>query len=438
LQSYQKPEVTLGLSADVTFLPLAVSFVEEAAAAFGMGEAETLSLTLATEEIFAYLCRVNASGSIRMTCRSGGYFVEQEMVFQATDFDMKAFNLTASAALDDQTGMDETGLLIASRMVDRFRLFQEDNELHLVLISEKAYPESVDVDIPQPIQLTEFSVRPPDPEELKLFVYLARGNYTTHVIPRSFNFPGKVADMAACGEYRAAIATDVAGHMGGGILWHWEGAGLVEFFGPFLFNQSPESGIAQALVDHCLSATARTRAIGLINRHPTAELPTDYFEPLGSLTLRVDGETTEMTTYFRHLEEDPGSAMWAHPLIADFLTKEYRKLFFAREIKPVRDEGESGSPFSVLSADFDRAAGRVTLYPIWWGKDSREIVSAYVETLSNEGLPSMFFEMDLGASWQCHFTPALLELGFEPRLVIPHAGKGDVVVFQYKIGESAS
>ncbi len=97
-----------------------------------------------------------------MTCRSGGYFVEQEFVFQAEDFDMNAFNLTASVALDEQTGIDETGLLIASRMVDRFRLFQEDNGLHLVLISEKVYPESMDIDIPPVTQLTDFTVRPPD------------------------------------------------------------------------------------------------------------------------------------------------------------------------------------------------------------------------------------------------------------------------------------
>lgn len=438
MQTHQKPEVALELQADLVYLPLAVSFVEEASTAFAMGEAETLSLTLATEEIFAYLCRVNPSGHIQMRCRSGGYFVEQELIFQAKDFDMKAFNLTCSPALDEETSMDETGLLIASRMVDRFRLFQADNELHLVLINEKVYPESADINIPPAPPLKEFTIGPPDPEELKLFVHVVRGHYASHLVPRSFSFPGKVVDMASSGEYYAAIATDTTGHMGGGILWHWEGTGLVEFYGPYLFDQPPESGIAQALVDHCLSATARTRAIGLISRHPTAELPTEYFEPLGSLTLKVDDNVVEMTTYFRHLEEDLGSTIWAHPLLEDFLTKEYRKLFFAREIKPIRDEGEAGSPFSVLSADFDRAAGRVTLYPMWWGKDSQETLAAYVETLSNEGLPNMFFEMDLGASWQCHFTPALLELGFEPRLVIPHAGKGDVVVFQYKTGESAS
>jgi hypothetical protein len=438
LQAYQKLEVTLGLRADVAYVPLAVSFVEEASTAFGMGEAETLSLMLAAEEVFAYLCRVSASSPVQMRCRSGGYFVEHELVFHARDFDMKAFNLTAVSALDEQTGMDETGLMIASRMVDRFRFFKDDDELHLVLISEKAYPESGDVDVPVSIPLTDFVIRPPDPEELKLFVHLARQAYSAPIVPRSFNFPGKVTDMAAFGEYHAAIAADDVGHMGGGIVWRWEGSGLVEFLGPYVFNQPAESGVAQALVDHCLSATARTRTIGLINRYPTPELPTEYFDRLGSLTLTVNGESLEMTTYFRHLEEDLGSAMWAHPLIRDFLANEYHKLFFAREIKPVRDEGESGSPSSVLSADFDRAAGIVTLYPIWWGQDSRETLAAYVETLLNDGLHSVFFEMDLGASWQCHFTPALLELGFEPRLVIPHAGKGDVVVFQYKTGESVS
>ncbi len=114
--------------------------------------------------------------------------------------------------------------------------------------------------------------------------------------------------MAACGEYVAAIATDPVGHVGGGILWRWEGAGLVEFYGPYLFNQRPESGMAQALVDHCLAATARTRAIGLINRHPTAELPTEYFEPLGSLTLTMNGESVEMNNIFPSL----GGGPWEH------------------------------------------------------------------------------------------------------------------------------
>jgi anti-sigma regulatory factor (Ser/Thr protein kinase) len=418
-------------------MPLAVSFAEEAAKAFGLGEPETLSLTLATEEIFAYLCRVSALGHIELRCRSCGYYVEQELVFQAADFNMKVFNITECASFDEQACEDETGLLIASRMVDRFRLYQEGAGLRLVLITEKAYPEPVDLALPDPIPLTEFRVRQPDPEELKLFVRLVNRDYAPHVIPRSFHFPGKVADMAACGDYHAAIASDAAGHIGGGIVWRWEGSGLVEFYGPYLFNQDAESGIALALVDSLLAATARTSAFGLISRYPTPDLPTEYFEALGSLTLRLeDGASLELPAYFRDLEEDAGSTVWAHPLLEEFLRNQYGSLCFAREIQLVRDEGESSSPFAVLSAEFDKPADRVVLQPVWWGRDSKETLVGYVSTLVKEGHSTIFFEMDLGMSWQSHFTPALVATGFEPRLVIPHAGKGDVVVFQHTLGEA--
>jgi len=437
LQTHHTQEVTLSVQAELRFLPVATWFVEKSAIAFGMEEPEALSLMLATEELFAYLCRVNASGHLLMRCRSGGYYVEQEFVFHADYFNMKAFNITTVPDLDEQGGIDETGLLIASRMVDRFQLFEEDGGLRLVLTKEKAYPESAEIVIPLAMPLKEFVVKVPGPEELKFFVHLVNHHYAPQVVPLSFNFPGKVADMAACGACCAAIAVDVAGRIGGGIVWRWEGSKLVEFYGPYLFNQSRESGMAEALVDRCLSATARTKAIGLINRYPTAELPIEYFEPLGSLTSRMeDGSELAFSAYFRHLEEDLGSTVWAHSLIENFLVDQYRRLFFAREIRQVRDEGESGSPFSVLSAEFDRSAGRVTLHPIWWGKDSRETLSAYVDTLRNEGLAGIFFEMDVGTSWQCRFAPALLQTGFEPRLVIPHAGTGDIVVFQHTTGKS--
>jgi hypothetical protein len=132
------------------------------------------------------------------------------------------------------------------------------------------------------------------------------------------------------------------------------------------------------------------------------------------------------------LEEDQGLSVWSHSLLEDFLKSEYRRLFFAREINGVRDDGERSSAFSVLSPEFDRSTGRVTLHPVWLGEDSLEIMKAHVDTLVNEGLKNIFFEMDLGMSWQCRFTPALLDTGFEPRLILPYAGKGDLVIFQLK------
>jgi anti-sigma regulatory factor (Ser/Thr protein kinase) len=436
VQSIRKAEVTLSLQADLIYLPVATSFVEKAAAAFGLAESEALSLTLATEEIFVYLCAAAFDKDIVLKCRSGGYYVDQEFLFEARDFNMKAFNLTASASMDDQDSMDETGLLIASRMVDRFQFFEEGKALRLILTKDKSYPSIDDLSAPDAKPLESFSIRPPDTEEIKLFVSLARKRYASPVTPQGFNFPGKVADMVACGEYRSAIASDQAGRLGGGIVWRWDGIRLVELYGPYILG-SPDSGMSQALIDTCLSNVARIGAVGLICRYPTPELPAEYFEPLGSLIFRNEQNALlELTSYYRHLEEDLGLSVWSHDSIEPFLTNTYSRLAFAREIKAVRSGGESHSAFSVLSAEFDRGAGQVTLRPVWWGSDSESVLAAYVETLLKEKLDGILFEMDLGKSWQCYFTPALSKNGFEPRLVLPYAGKGDLVIFQHRIGGS--
>ncbi len=436
MQNHVGTEIGLSLRSDLTFLPVATSFVEHASLAFGLADTEVLSLTLATEEIFAYLCQVAAPDKgLQILCRAGGYYVDEEFLFEANDFDIRAFNITACASLGEQDVASETCLVIASRMVDRFRFFQDGNLLRLILTKEKSYPGLSELQVPSTRPLKDFFIRTPDAEELKVFVRMVDQVYEPPTIPMSFAFPGKVVDMAACGEYHAAIAVDKAGHIGGGLVWRLETQRLVECFGPYLLNQPPESSMAQALVDACMSSIARSSSIGLINRYPTPELPKEYFETLGSLTFRtLSGTAKEVTASYRHLEEDAGLIVWSHPALEAFLDGEYRRLVFAREIRLVRDEGERSSRYSVLSAEFDRGSSRVTLHPIWLGEDASETVSAHVETLVKEDIPNIFFEMDLGKAWQCHFAPALLGSGFEPRLVLPYAGQGDLVVFQYRAG----
>ena len=223
--------------------------------------------------------------------------------------------------------------------------------------------------------------------------------------------------------------------MGGGIVWRRRGSKLVQSFGPYLFNQTPESGVGKALVDACLAAVARTGAIGIISHSLPPEQTRGYFEPLGAVTLRLrNGQVHESAVYYRHLEEDLGLAVWSLPAIEPFLRREYERLAFARELRTVRDEGEAAAPYAVLSADFDREAARVTLHPIWWGRDASETLAAHVSMLLKEGLPNIYFEMDIGRAWHCHFAPALIECGFAPRLLLPYAGRGDLVLFQHRSG----
>ncbi|MDQ7785097.1 MAG: hypothetical protein RDU20_19585 [Desulfomonilaceae bacterium] len=426
-------DVTLTLFARTTFLPLATSFVEKSALALGLEEGDALTLTLAAEEIFAYLCRTGApERPVLMRCRGGGYFVETEFLFQPQEFDMRAFNLAVTPSLDTGQGIDETGLLIASRMVDRFHFASHDNGLRVSLTKERAYPAPPDLTTAVTRPLERFSIASPEPEELKELVRLIHSYYKGHVLPGNFDFPGKVADMAAARAYQAFVARDDAGHIGGGIIWGFPTQKTVGCSGPYVFGQPQSSVMARELIDECIGAVAKTQAVGIINRFPTEHLPVGYFERLGTLTVETSsGRYTEMPVLYRHLQEDPGATVWAHPLLKDFLEREYNRMVFARDIKSIRDEGEIRSQFSVISAEFDKLQAVVTLRPVWWGDDAQETLARDVEILENDGIHAIFFEMDLGRPWHSRFSPALEKTGFQPRLILPNCGKGDIVVFQH-------
>jgi anti-sigma regulatory factor (Ser/Thr protein kinase) len=311
------------------YLRLVTAFAEESAKAFGMSAEEAIKLTLACEEIFVYLCRAGrADEAITVEATNGGYYAQVKFLFKAHEFNPRAFNLTASVSLEDMASLDEMGLVIASRTVDRFSITDSpQQDLELVLIKEKTYPEFRDTNIPETKQSKGFTVTPPDPEGLKLLSRLVVTHYPGNLYLPAFRFPGKVVDMVASGEYGAAVALGDSGQIGGGILWRWLGKKTVESFGPYLFKRpdqpvSPELG--KELLDACLGRIAKTEALGLIHLYSTDELPAGYFESLGSIDLvQADGLTKPWTIYYRQLNEDLGSRVWAHPGLEGFLRSEY-------------------------------------------------------------------------------------------------------------------
>ena len=241
--------------------------------------------------------------------------------------------------------------------------------------------------------------------------------------------------MVASGEYEATVASGDQGEIGAGVLWHWVGKRLVEFFGPYLFSQG-DSEMAQRIMESCLARIAKTEAIGLMSRCSTPELPRGYFESLGTIDLfDPDGTSRPWSIFYRQLQEDLGCQVWSHPDLEAFLRTEYGRLFFAREILLTRHEGEVRPPHSVFSVQFDRSHYQATLRAIWDGKDTADNLSEHVKVLRAEGLPNIFFEIDLSKAWEAALTPALLQNDFRPKILLPYAGEGDVVVFQYGGGK---
>jgi len=431
--------VRMVLKAYEALLPVATGFVEKSALAFGLGQEEALALTLATEEIFAYLCHISAPGTeVEIRCRSAGYCVDTELIFDAAGFQMRAFNLTAIPSVADEAPVPDTGLLIASRLVDRFNLKHVGKRLVLTLIKDKAYPETCGLDMPAAVPVSHFSIRRPEGEEVKTVYRMITRYCRDTMAPPSADFPGKVADIFLSGEIDAAMALDGAGHMGGVLFWTRNALRVVECFGPYVLHPESDPGMAIALLDRCMEEIARSGAVGLINRYPGTGLPPGYFESLGALTFCTgDGVCLDVEASYRHLGEDKGISVWAHPDLVPFLETQYERFTLAREIRRVTTEGEESAPFSVLSAEVDRFRHWTILRPLDYGEDYERVLEDHVRMLTKEGFRAIFFEMDLRHAWQAHFTPGLLKNGFEPRIVLPYEGKGDLVVFQHRMDRQA-
>ncbi|MFH0957834.1 MAG: hypothetical protein V1897_03940, partial [Pseudomonadota bacterium] len=213
-------EAALNVDYQQSLTPVVSSFVENAAICYGLDPAGALDLTLSAEEIFTYLCSLgDHNEKVKISCRYGAYFVELEFQFKSDDFDLTAFNLTACHTLSCEEQSFQTGLLIASRLVDRFSFFRKGGVSMLLMVKERPYSRIKEEEPLQTKILGDLIIRRPDPEEIKLFVRKSLRNYDACVTPLSFETPGKVVDMEAGGKYSIAIATDMAGTIGGGIVW---------------------------------------------------------------------------------------------------------------------------------------------------------------------------------------------------------------------------
>ncbi len=430
-------KVSLKIHLGMTYFTLAMSFVEESAKAFGMCDADVLKLRLACEEIFMYLSESDQSGKdISIEAENGFYYTGIKFLFDGRKFDPHAFNITSKPSLDDETGLKEIGLIIASRFVDKlYMLFNAQEGFGIGIVNEKTYPESSDFEIPPINPLTKYAVKTPDGETLKLFARQVPPHYPQHLYPADFLYPGKMADMIASGRYRALVAADERAGAAGGLIWRVAGSKTVQMFGPYLFNQPKEYGMAEELIDRLIMAIAKTDAICLLNIYATPEMPPGYFELLGAIDyILPDGQKQTWPYYYRQLREDPGAYVWAHPSLKPFLSDEYKRLAFPRDIVPAGNDGEKRPVHAVISPRFDRTQNLVRLRAIWDGTDFSNILGEHVKLLKGEGLSNILFELDCAQAWQANLAPILMEHGFKPRLILPYAGKADIVVFQYDRG----
>ena len=177
----------LEIPTEMSFLPVAVSFVENTCAGLGFGKKETTALVLATEEIFVYLNKHNNGTIISICCKSKQYLMELSLNFESKNFNPRAFNLTTDVDVDDDVSLDEMGLLIASRMVDEFTMEEEAETISITLQKYRMY-EQVSVPKYSPEPLVAWSVASPDRMEIKILTELYTESKSIHLVKYFLSF----------------------------------------------------------------------------------------------------------------------------------------------------------------------------------------------------------------------------------------------------------
>ena len=439
---HETDPVSLRLHLDQALLPLATSFAENAGLAYGLGKPEALRLTLAVEEIFSYLAEVVESqqddGILTMEAIGRVYCVELRLGFNIKEMDLRLLNFASHYSPDDESSLDQLGLLLASRTVDQFFLSETpDGGMELQLTQEKVYPAAAEQEPPPCRALEEFEIIRPEVGQVKEAARLLNTCYENSYYPGAYTLPAKLADLVQSNEVGASLAIDRHGNVGGIILWRFDKRSSIRSYGPYVFGQPDPQPMARALVEAAINSVAKSNAVGLICRYPTSELPVEYFEYLGDLDFfDPEGAKRPWPLYYRQLKEDPGGVVWTHPDLNPFLKDYYDRLALARDIHLYQSDGESRPDFSVISTHLDRVQGHITLRPMLDGADAAENLERHLALLKAESISNIFCNLDLGLAWQSNWVPALLQMGFSARLVLPFGGKADLVVFQHT-GESA-
>lgn len=435
MNTNSKRIVCLNLQALPAYLPIVTQTVASSAGVFGLGKADCLSLELAVEEIFQYLCNSACPGNeLKIECLDGIYYTQATFRFSASGMNLRGLNIAPSVAFnyEGECDLSEMGLLLASRSVDHLHVtIEKGNLVSLSVVKEKTYPRISD-DLPLPETSGQIKLETPDPERLKQFCLLVGNHYSEQERPSFFDHPGKVVDMVAGGDYQCLVAMNPRKAVVGGILHFSRTEKIVQCYGPYLFQPDQETDTGAALLNACLGRIARGRALGLLSISGLPHGLEANFEPLGDLNhYRNDVTPIKRSLFYRHLHEDPGGEVWSHAGLLEYLERAYERLVLARDIRVIRDMSETRAGYSLFAADVNRERSEVTLRPLLPGADFAANVERHIRFLSGERFRNLFFELDLGVPWHAELIPVIIARGFKPEIVLPFAGQSDLIVFQY-------
>ncbi|MDD5332544.1 MAG: hypothetical protein PHS32_02265 [Rhodoferax sp.] len=414
------------------FLPLAMEFVDKGAHGFGYNDRETGGLVLAMEELFAFYARQVAANSVlEIELEDQGYRLALTLSLHTANPDMRAFNLTWHVSTDSQESLEMLGPMLAARSVSSLRLeFGADERLVLRMTRDRDYPAAGVVALPPPDMVASLGLTDPSPDDLRYFAAMVATSGAPFV-PAFLTRPGMAADMLAAGHLNAILLT-CGDWIMGGVMWRALTESCLELHGPYLFGADPDDRALTLLLDEAVGRISRSNCRGFVRRQGVLVGYERFFDFLGELELTGIGDAAAHSTYYyRQLKEESGGAVYCSGQLASFLAAQYERLCLPRQLRVTATDPSRLRDASVLAVELEYARCLAIIRPLCAGKDMAANLAAHLELLRAEGIENFLVEINTGRGEDTAFATALEETGFVPRLLIPDAGRGDLVVYDH-------
>ena len=417
---------------NAAFLALAMEFAHKGARGFGYGEREADSLVLAVEELFSFYERQAAGGSaVELEMEDQGYRLVLSISFSLANPDMRAFNLTWSVNHDSEESIEMLGLMIAARTLSSLRLdFGTGENVILRLTRDRDYAKAQTVVLPPSDSAAALRLASPNRDDLYHFCTMAVSSGSPF-LPPFLERPDMAADMFASGHLDALLILG-GDWILGGVLWKPLTESCVELFGPYLFIDDPDDRALTLLMDETVRGISRSRFRGVLRRQGALADHERFFDFLGEIRLnRSNGASANATYYYRQLKEESSGVVYCSGNLAVFLGEQYQQLCLPRQIRAASDCQTGLRDASVLAVELEHARSLAIIRPLCSGKDMAANLSDHLVLLRGEGIVNFIVEIDTGRGEDIAFAEALERTGFVPRLLIPDAGLGDLVIYDH-------
>jgi hypothetical protein len=414
------------------FLPLAMEFADKGARGFGYNDHEAMGLVLAVEELFSFYAQQAAVGSsVEIELEDQGYRLALALSFRTANPDMRAFNLTWRVSHDSEESLDMLGPMIAARSVSSMRLdFGSDERVIIRMTRNRDYPPAGVVLLPPHDAVKNIRLDDPSGNDLRHFAAMVAASGSPF-LPPFLARPGMAADMLASGHLNAILALS-GDWIVGGVLWRPLTNTCIELYGPYLFNTDPDDSTLSMLMDEAVVRISRSRSWGLVRRQGPLPGHERFFDFLGELEMTgISGHAAHSVYYYRQLREESGGVVYCTGPLAAFLEDHYDRLCLPRQVRESHDTPTRMRDASVLAVELEYPRSLAIIRPLCAGKDMAANLAAHLDLLRGEGIDNFIVEINTGRAEDTAFADALEETGFIPRLLIPDAGQGDLVVYDH-------